>query len=259
MLKQRFLTALILIPLVLLILYFVSPSVLWWLLVAIELLLAWEWANLIPFNPKVIFLMAVFLLPWLCFHFFMPWLIIGLFSWLVFACFIYAYPRLQNVWGHRVVVAGWGLIVLPLFVVSVIMIYRLPRGQELFIYLLFLVWAADTGAYFAGKRLGKHRLIPAVSPGKTIEGLFGGLLLSFIVGIVGYIWFQPPRAAFWFLGVLLLVFIALVGDLFISMLKRRCQLKDTGTLLPGHGGILDRLDSLIAVVPWFYLGLNYWV
>lgn len=266
MLKQRLLTALMLVPVVLLTLYYSSPVVLFYLVLGVLLLLGGEWASLIPIRSskwaykKIFFVVALLALTAFCLRWFEIWLCVGLLMWVILAVFIATYPKSQALWSHRAVVAVWGGIELPLFVVSILMLmHRVPQGRALFIYLLFLVWAADSGAYFAGKRFGRHRLIPHVSPGKTIEGLVGGFALSLVVGGIGWFLFHPTKTMAWFLLALGVVLISMVGDLFISMLKRRCQLKDTGTLLPGHGGVLDRLDSLIAAVPWFYVGQYYWL
>jgi len=119
--------------------------------------------------------------------------------------------------------------------------------------LMAIVWAADIGAYLVGKQCGEHKMIPQVSPGKSWEGLFGGLGLACIVGGVESIWLNPFSNFKWFSLVVLVALISVVGDLWMSLLKRRCQLKDTGHLIPGHGGLLDRLDSLLAALPVFYL------
>jgi phosphatidate cytidylyltransferase len=117
--------------------------------------------------------------------------------------------------------------------------------------LFLIVWLADIGAYFVGSRFGKHKLAPSISPGKSIEGAIGGLV---IVGIVvGLIFHSIPMI---FLA-LLTVIISIIGDLFESFMKRRQGVKDSGKILPGHGGILDRIDSLISAAPLFALGLMY--
>lgn len=265
MLKQRVLTALVLIPLVLFGIHASSTLLLSMMVAGLLLLLGSEWCSLIPLNRStqgplmVFYVLMLLMLCGGCWHLFDAWLCVGLLLWLGLFVLIWGYPHFKSFWGHRVVVALWGFIELPLFAISLMKLCALPQGRDLFIYLLFLVWAADTGAYFAGKRFGRHRLIPHVSPGKTMEGLLGGCVLSLFVALCGYVWFQPEHGIRWGLLALGVVLISTQGDLFISMLKRRCQLKDTGSLLPGHGGVLDRLDSLIAAVPWFYFGQYFWV
>lgn len=122
------------------------------------------------------------------------------------------------------------------------------------IYLLFLVWLADIGAYFSGKFFGKHKLAVKISPGKTWEGVAGGILTSMLFAItVGYLNFLSTKTIFfWVLISMVTTIYSVVGDLFMSVLKRQKHLKDTGNLLPGHGGILDRIDSLLSASPLFF-------
>ena len=119
------------------------------------------------------------------------------------------------------------------------------------------MWAADIGAYLVGKRWGHNKLIPKVSPGKTIEGSAGGVILALFVAVIGYFVFRPDSIVLWFLTALLTTLISILGDLLISLLKRRSHLKDSGHILPGHGGMLDRLDSSIAALPLFYIALSF--
>ncbi len=135
---------------------------------------------------------------------------------------------------------------------------KLHDQQGWTIILVFLlVWAADVGAYFAGKNLGRHKLAERVSPKKTIEGLVGGLLMSLLVAACVGLYFDFTFARG--LGLLMLsiavVLVSVLGDLFESMLKRERGIKDSSNLLPGHGGILDRIDSLTAAIPVFTLAL----
>lgn len=121
---------------------------------------------------------------------------------------------------------------------------------------LAIVWATDTGAYFAGRALGRHKLSPRISPNKTVEGLLGGLVAGVAVALGGaaLLGERGPELALVALVATLMVLFSVVGDLFESMLKRHVGAKDSGTLIPGHGGLLDRLDSVLAALPVFALG-----
>ena len=150
---------------------------------------------------------------------------------------------------------------------------RAYYGSGMVLYLLILIWAADISAYFVGKKWGKDKLAPEISPGKTIQGLYGALASAFICGIGFFIYGKMtsddsgeiPNEALRFLDelvftdmLILSVFTVLVsvyGDLLFSLVKRRKGVKDSSNLLPGHGGILDRVDSLIAATPFFYAGI----
>lgn len=260
MFMQRLISTLILVPLVLLILFY-APA---WALAAIVLLVvavcAQECWQLIPLPGPITqwaYLAAMLLCLGLCGLVFDYWLIIGLLVWLLNGLAILTFPRSQRYWGHAVIVALVQLLLIPLFGQSAMHLYQLPHGKGLIVYLLFLIWASDIGAYLTGKKLGKNKLIPKVSPGKSWEGAAGGFVLSMLVALIGYYCFEPSSALFWFLLAAVTAIVSVFGDLFISILKRRCNIKDTGAIIPGHGGILDRLDSLIAALPWFYFGLGF--
>ena len=125
-------------------------------------------------------------------------------------------------------------------------------------FILLWVWAADTGAYFAGRAFGKHKLAPLVSPGKTIEGLLGGVALALAV-VAGVYAAGLLEAQLWSLMLVALftVLASALGDLFESMVKRERGFKDSGTILPGHGGMLDRIDSVTAAMPIALAGFNW--
>ncbi|HEX3636872.1 MAG TPA: phosphatidate cytidylyltransferase, partial [Paraburkholderia sp.] len=134
------------------------------------------------------------------------------------------------------------------------------KGVPFVLSLLLLVWLADIGAYFSGKAFGKHKLAPAISPGKTWEGAIGGWLVVMIVAAAAVFWhaFEPTLysallaqlgAVRTLLALTLLVAFSVVGDLFESMMKRQAGVKDSSGLLPGHGGVLDRIDALLPVLP----------
>jgi len=151
------------------------------------------------------------------------------------------------------------LVLIPAWVAMVGMKAH-PQGNLLIFMLFLLVWGADIGAYFTGKRFGRKKLIPQVSPGKTREGVLGGLAVCVLVAIGFAISSELSMGATLALLLLALVtgMVSVLGDLFESMFKRERGIKDSGRILPGHGGILDRIDSLTAAAPIFLLG-QYWM
>ena len=121
---------------------------------------------------------------------------------------------------------------------------------------MLLIWGADSGAYFAGRAFGKRKLAPKVSPGKSWEGVIGGLLTALVAAVIATQWLGAVGGLAGFLAlVAVTVFISVLGDLSESLFKRVMALKDSGGILPGHGGVLDRIDSLTAAAPIFALGL----
>jgi phosphatidate cytidylyltransferase len=128
------------------------------------------------------------------------------------------------------------------------------RGPEMVLWMLLLVFAADIGAYFAGRSLGRHKLAPRVSPAKTWEGAIGGLAAVALVSLIGTLHFGAPPILGVLFGCAVGIF-SVIGDLCESMFKRAAGLKDSGSALPGHGGILDRIDSVTAAAPLYALGL----
>jgi phosphatidate cytidylyltransferase len=152
------------------------------------------------------------------------------------------------------------VIGLLLLTSSTLAIYHLwTESPWWLMYMFSLVWAADSGAYFTGKAWGKHKLIPEVSPNKTVEGLLGGLTLTMIViaAVAHHRELSGWHLAGFMILSILTVLASVLGDLFESLLKRRANIKDSGTLLPGHGGVLDRVDSLLAAAPVFVFG--FWL
>ena len=134
-----------------------------------------------------------------------------------------------------------------------------PNGHRWLLLALFVIWAADTGAYFVGRKLGRHKLSPRISPNKTVEGLIGGAVTALVVAMIGAplagaTLGQLPAVA---LVVVATVGFSVVGDLYESLLKRHVGAKDSGDLIPGHGGILDRIDSVLAALPVFALGKEW--
>jgi len=260
MLKKRIITAAIILPLLIAAILAANPWVLLGLLVLTLGLAAREWFGLIPLTLKRHQLAYLALMV-------IGTLICDLaFQYVLFACFILwafiiaaicMYPKSEKAWGYPWVVMLVGIFLLPLAGYAAAGIYLMPKGQWLLLYVLALVACSDTGAYFSGKRLGKHKLIEKVSSGKTIEGAVGGLILPFILAALTARYFAPKHMVSWYVLSMFTVVISMFGDLFISMLKRRVKLKDTGNVLPGHGGVLDRLDSMIAALPFFFAGFYY--
>ncbi|MBK8814258.1 MAG: phosphatidate cytidylyltransferase [Methylococcaceae bacterium] len=154
----------------------------------------------------------------------------------------------QKKWlGGFVLVLSW------MFLVRLRVLY----GPEMTMYLLVLIWVADISAYFVGKKFGKSKLAPEISPGKTLAGFYGALLSGVVCGIALCLLYGFPlmNATDFILLSVLTVLISVYGDLFFSVVKRQSGVKESGSILPGHGGILDRIDSMIAAVPFFYAGI----
>lgn len=138
-----------------------------------------------------------------------------------------------------------GLLYVPFLLGHFFWLWQLPQGRFWLLWFLLVIFAGDTGAYYCGRWFGKKKLYPQVSPGKTVAGAVGGLAASLSVGLGVGLWLHLPTGPGVLLGLALLAaVVGQLGDLFESMLKRRAQVKDSSGLLPGHGGFLDRLDSL---------------
>jgi len=149
-----------------------------------------------------------------------------------------------------------GILVLSAGGLIVIELKTLPSGPLWILCFMASVWAADVGAYFVGKRFGKTKLAPQVSPGKTVEGMFGGVAFMLLVYVPTLFYLFDFKAALLLLVTLVITTLVSVGgDLFESKMKRYSGLKDSSQILPGHGGILDRIDSLLSGAPFFALGL----
>ena len=170
----------------------------------------------------------------------------------LFAFFLFylaSYGHIANP-SQELMVNTLGFVYLPLLLGHFIWLRYLPSGEWWVLWLLAVMFAGDTAAFYCGRAWGKKKLYPEVSPGKTWVGAWGGLAACLAVGILLGKWLFPPLS-YWGLGLLslTLALVGLVGDLFESMLKRQAQVKDASQMLPGHGGMLDRLDSLLFAAP----------
>jgi phosphatidate cytidylyltransferase len=181
-----------------------------------------------------------------------PVLAIALVWWVVAFGALLSYP---HKFPMSIVAAAGFAVLLPSWLLLGALHAAAPHGRGLAMLVLAIVWSADVGAYAAGRWLGRVKLAPAVSPGKTWEGVGGGLLLAAVVASGAAAVLGLPVGAMAALGIATAL-ASVVGDLAVSMFKRNVGLKDSGALLPGHGGVMDRIDSLTAAIPVFTLGTN---
>jgi phosphatidate cytidylyltransferase len=265
MLKQRIITALILAPLALWGIWSLSSANLSIVLAVIFTLGAWEWSRLVGLECHLARIGYSALFPVL-FYLLYPllnqgtWpqfvLVLAMMWWVMALMSVLTFPRSAGLWqGSALARAIAGLFVLiPSW--AALSLLHSKFGPGYFILLMFIIWGADSGAYFAGRALGKRKLAPKVSPGKSWEGVIGGLLVALGIAELATIWLEPVGGYLGFLVlVLITVFISVLGDLMESLFKRVMDVKDSGGILPGHGGVLDRIDSLTAAAPFFTLGL----
>src|SRR5579872_940492 len=261
---KRILTALILIPVFVFLLFYLSPKAFCLLTGVVVLWAAWEWSFLMGVKqlkysfiyPVVVFFLLIGSI-WL----YIPGVIIASFVWWLFALLLVLfYPKLSQAWGKSIILRGlMGLMTLLPCWLAINFIRNIPEnGVYVLLFLFVLIWGADSGAYFAGKLWGKTKLAPHVSPGKTWQGLGGALVVSVIITLATLYWAKVPYKIGFFVCMIAMITVlfSVVGDLFESMLKRNEGLKDSGRLLPGHGGILDRIDSLTAAAPVFLFGTD---
>ena len=276
-LKQRVITAVILLV-TLTAATTQLPSFFFSLFVAVVILIAaWEWAGFISPDKKIVkipFLVsiAVMLLGSFSFLGISPaaqkidefrvglLLILGLLFWLMSLLCLAGYPKNRNLWNDKSKISLMGVLVLiPTFAGVVVLKYLLPSGY-LVLALVILVAAVDVGAYFVGVNFGSKKLAANLSPKKSWEGVWGGAFACLLVATL-FIWLMHRNlqslssaqiAALLALS-MGITFFSIVGDLLESMLKRNCGVKDSGTMLPGHGGVLDRVDGLLAATPLFVL------
>lgn len=259
MLKQRIITALILLPIALCGFFLLEGTGFALFIGLVVTLGAWEWARLAGFTAQsarvgyaaVVALMLFFmhLLPGLA-----PWVLgAAVLWWAVATYLVLTYPGSAAHWSSAACKLVIGLLILLPAWQGLVQIKQAPLGNWLIMAVMVLVWGADIGAYFSGRKFGKRKLAPHVSPGKSWEGVYGGLALSLVLTAVVAVvrdW-SFGQILIGLLGAAIIVFISVVGDLTESMFKRQSGIKDSSNLLPGHGGVLDRIDSLTAAIPIF--------
>ncbi|MFP4137600.1 MAG: phosphatidate cytidylyltransferase [Halomonas sp.] len=260
MLRQRIITAAWLAPLMLAGLFGLSGGAFALFTAAIVLLGGWEWTNLAGVTGRgrrlalVGCLALAMALLWASGSLLAAWpLWLGLAGWGVNLHWVTRYPGRTAQWAapaRRLAMGLW--VLLPAWVgLNVLRDF----GGLWLLYVLLLVWSADIGAYFAGRAFGRHKLAPAVSPGKSWEGVAGGLAATLLLalGFALGLGLGALNVALLMLTTLAVTLVSVLGDLLESMLKRHRGIKDSSALLPGHGGVLDRIDSLTAALPLFAL------
>ncbi len=259
MLKQRVITALVAVAVLLGVLFYAPQPLALAIIGAMFAAAAWEWSQFLGTTAKPIrwlFVALVVVCEVLLATVFAgagleaPILYAALIWWTAAFVWTFFFPTPVPA------IAAWigGLMMLLPAYVALIALYNLSPWWLL--ALLLIVWTADVGAYFSGKTFGRVKLAPAISPGKTWEGVIGGLLLVLVaVAVIASRQGFPMTIALPFCAAVALV--SIVGDLTVSMFKRHTGIKDSGTLFPGHGGVLDRVDSVSAAAPLFAIGLQW--
>ena len=261
----RVLTAVILAPLVILGVLYLSTPLFAAGLALVLLLGTWEWTRIIGvqrrrFRSAVVLFNAVLIA--FCWYFlahtnYLYIAEIGALWWCIALLWLkrITFAQTKTLANAELKMFVGSLLMLPAWCAAVLL-HESEHGARWTLFLFALIWCADIGAYFTGRKFGNKKLAPQISPGKTREGVYGGLAASGLFAICFGLWTGkslPDACLLMGLGLLTVVF-SIVGDLFESLMKRHANLKDSGTLLPGHGGVLDRIDSLLAALPAFVAG-----
>lgn len=261
MLKTRIVTALFLIALVGYFLYIASVDVSNLFIITVSFIAAWEWTRLAKLQgnvKKVLYSFLVMFSSWLAIY----WmsieilLVLTLLVAVIMLVFVVRYQITKGdcLYYSTSLTLGLGIIALIVFFQSLVN-FREHFLPNVLLLSLAVVWVLDAGAYLFGSRFGRVKLAIYISPGKTWEGVYGGTIVAFILSWLGLILLSPNLNIPYLVMALLMAFIAtysVLGDLFESLLKRQAGIKDSGTKLPGHGGLLDRIDSMIIATPMFY-------
>lgn len=236
------------------------------MLLLVVLLGAWEWSRLAALDQTrdrlsygVMVLAAILAIwPFIDRAEFINSLLIAVCAgWCYVPIWLRRYADQPSYLDHPVTIRIVGLVMLVASWAA-LMGLRDRFGSGYVLFLLLLIWAADIGAYFIGRRWGRHKLAPTISPGKTWEGVWGavGAALTFAIIGAAILGIKFSHGLEFVAICMVAVGFSIIGDLFESMFKRQCGMKDSGSLLPGHGGVLDRMDSLMAAAPVFLLGLH---
>lgn len=289
MLKERILSAIVMIAVAIGALFALSPLPFTLAIAAIIVLGMWEWAQFAGFKRPIARAIVGFVTFGLLFFPIIaatshiqasrfltdettPLLFVGCIWWLVAFGLVITYPKSAEIWAKSVSAKFiFGFCTLVPFLIGTLALrfyqYNVNEYQGLYLllYVFLLVWGADSGAYFAGRAFGKHKLAPKVSPGKSWEGAIGGVITSAIIAVI-FLKTTPENvfgreldtSAFVVLSIIT-VAVSILGDLSESMFKRQAGIKDSSNLIPGHGGILDRIDSLTAAVPVFATGFFFFL
>tara|TARA_B110000503_G_scaffold83984_2_gene128029 strand:+ start:489 stop:1322 length:834 start_codon:yes stop_codon:yes gene_type:complete len=267
MLKQRIITALVLAPIVIACVFFLPPAGFSVFLIGTLTIGGWEWANLAHYAgwQRYLYALAIALLL-IAVSFLLEassfWalaiLVIAAIWWMLALFLVVNYPLSQRYWSSNWVLTLLGPVMLVPGYVGLMQLKGTTDSQFLILLLFFLIWGADIGAYFSGRRWGAKKLAPEVSPGKSWAGFYGGVTLATLIAMAMCVWLGKPlilstSGLVFLLGCILVVLFSVLGDLTESMFKRQRGIKDSSQLLPGHGGVLDRLDSLLAGAPIFAL------
>ncbi|MCU7958685.1 MAG: phosphatidate cytidylyltransferase [gamma proteobacterium symbiont of Bathyaustriella thionipta] len=264
MLKQRILTAVILAPLFLLALFYLPSPEFALLMAAVILIAGLEWAALSGIKAitgriwLLVMLSALMaaLWKWPLIQPAIVWLLLVIsFGWMALFVVLLGWQKpITPFKGVSYPAAASALLILPAAWIAMLLLHK--SSPLLLLYVLSLIWVADIAAYFSGRAFGRNKLAALVSPGKTREGLWGALLAVAVYSLIcGFLFRYTDKALIVFVALSLLsATVSVAGDLFESLLKRRAGKKDSGRILPGHGGILDRIDSATAALPFFVSG-----
>jgi len=266
MLKQRVITAIILSSVIISTVIFLPTQMLALILAIIICMAAWEWAACAGFHAiphKFIYVSFILLCLIACLILLKnQWIVLiiacGLIWWFIAIFLVVRYQTNNNIdLSSRFLKAMiGGAILIPAWL-SLILIHAKTSGVSLMLFLFFLIWLADSAAYFSGRKFGSKKLASNVSPGKSWEGVYGALSISFLFG-AGYALYSDMKFTYAILFLVLVLFtvsFSIMGDLVESMFKRMAGIKDSSNILPGHGGVLDRIDSLTSAAPVFFAGL----